>query len=119
MKKNRIPTKFVLDPFVGIEAVDHDMMAKFGFFPDTQRFPGFYVKKEARKNKSVIFIDLYGVYTIPGGILFNEKHLNTDPNKIEAEILDLIFHGLVRELDEPASEPNILGIGAPRFITQL
>ena len=107
MDSLRIKTKFMLNAFVDGHGgpVDHEMMEKFGFYPDTEKYTGFYVKKEPGTRKSKVFIDLYGVYTIPGGILYNViKDNDVRNDDLYLEIHDMIKAGLVRTLSIPVKK---------------
>ena len=112
----RIETKFMLNAFVDGygDPVDHEMMEKFGFYPDTEKHTGFYVKKEPGMRKSKVFIDLYGVYTIPGGILYNAiKDNDAGNDDLYLEIQDMIDAGLVRTLIYPAKKVEGIEPGDP------
>ena len=116
MDNLRIKTKFMLNAFVDGhgEPVTHEMMEKFGYYPDTEKYTGFYVKKEPGMKKSKIFIDLYGVYTIPGGILYNvRKDNDVGSDDLYLEIQDLIDAGLVRTLPIPLKKIEGVELGNP------
>ena len=116
MDNLRIKTKFILNAFVDgyRESVDHEMMEKFGFYPDTEKYTGFYVRKEPDTRKSKIFIDLYGVYTIPGGILYNViKDNDAGNDDLYLEVQDMIEAGLVTKLIFPVNKVEGVEPGDP------
>lgn len=120
MDKLRKYTRFVLKPFSETEGVlTHDIMAKFGYYPDTEKYTGFYVKKVKLFKKSVLFIDLYGVYTVQGGILYNfTEEYEDELEFLKDDIQDLIDAGLVMELDYAATSTGE-GLGKPMYCFQI
>ena len=116
MDSLRIETRFMLNAFVNGygDQVDHKMMEKFGFYPDTEKYTGFYVRKEPGMRKSKVFIDLYGVYTIPGGILYNvvrDNHAGNDD--LYSEVHDMVKAGLVVKLLLPMKKVEGIEPGDP------
>ena len=116
MDSLRIETRFMLNAFVNNhgEPVTHEMMEKFGFYPDTEKYTGFYVKKDSDTRKSKVFIDLYGVYTIPGGILYNVVRDNdAGSDDLYWEVHDMIKAGLVTRLFYPVKKVEGVEPGDP------